>query len=171
VDSVIGFTGGGTRRDVDSSPPQKGKSVLTSLLHDCAQVAKVPGASLICGRPAMRGGRFGNAQYQFTMGTICRISRSSLPVCSKSYERFQIADVSSDQQNRGCRLCFSMIVKRRRFGISPRRTTILTRQSGAPYVHLAESGHTCMEVAPEYWQNPRFCAKYAYARHVDKRFQ
>ena len=109
------------------------------------------------------GGRQSNAQYQFTMVS------DNLPDLTNFAPRMLqelrtiplIADVSSDQQDRGLE---SMVQYDRetaaRFGISSQLVdntlydAFGQRQVSTMYARLNQY-HVVMEAAPEFWQNPR----------------
>ena len=115
VDTVNGFTGGGGPRSgamntracsFRSSRPRREKSAPTWSLRGCGpSLAAVPGATLYlqASQDVRVGGRFGAAQYQFTMrGDNLQDLQTFAPRMLQELRTIPIiADVNSDQQNRG----------------------------------------------------------------------
>ena len=168
VDSVIGFTGGGNsaRMFISLKPPAERKmsaDLIVARLRP--KLAKVPGASLYLqtAQDVRVGGRFGNAQYQFTMrGDNLQDLTDFAPRMLEELRAIPIiADVSSDQQDRGLQAQLQYDRETAaRFGISPQLidNTLYDafgqRQVSTMYTSLNQY-HIIMEVAPEYWQNPQ----------------
>jgi multidrug efflux pump len=110
------------------------------------------------------GGRGSNAQYQFTMrGDNFKDLAAFAPKMLVALRKVPIiADVSSDQQDKGLQ---SMVTYDRktaaRFGISPQLLDATLydafgqRQVSTMYSSLNQY-HVVMEAAPVYWQNPEF---------------
>ncbi len=109
------------------------------------------------------GGRQSNAQYQFTMrgDNLQDLTNVRAADAGRAEDAFRIiADVNSDQQNRGLE---AMVDYDRetaaRFGISPQLidNTLYDafgqRQVSTMYTSLNQY-HVVMEAAPQYWQNP-----------------
>jgi len=128
------------------------------------KLARVPGATLYlqAQQDVRVGGRFGAAQYQFTMrsdnlndlqafGPRMLQELRTIPI---------IADVNTDQQDRGLQayLHYDRITAAR-FGISPQLIdnnlydAFGENQVSTMYTPLNQY-HVVMEVAPEFWQNP-----------------
>ena len=109
------------------------------------------------------GGRISAALYQFTMrgDNLAGPDRVRAAMLQELRTIPIIADVNSDQQNRGLQ---SMVQYDRataaRFGISPQLidNTLYDafgqRQVSTMYTPLNQY-HVVMEVAPEFWQNPQ----------------
>jgi len=130
------------------------------------KLARVPGASLYmqASQDVRVGGRFGAAQYQYTMrGDNLKDLVDFAPRMLQQLRTIPvIADVSSDQQNRGLQ---AMVQYDRataaRFGISPQLidNTLYDafgqRQVSTMYSSLNQY-HVIMEAAPEFWQSPLF---------------
>ncbi len=121
VDSVIGFTGGGNsaRMFLSLKPSKKGKSVPTSLLRDCGRSSpRCLEPRSICRRHktcAWEGDSATPSINSRCGETTCRISRTSLPACSKSCERSRSLPTSAViSRTADCRPCFSTIARRRR---------------------------------------------------------
>ena len=110
------------------------------------------------------GGRFGAAQYQYTMqGDNLQDLVSFAPRMLQQLRTIPvIADVNSDQQDRGlqAKLRYDRTTAAR-FGISPQLidNTLYDafgqRQVSTMYSALNQY-HVIMEAAPEFWQNPLF---------------
>ena len=172
INTVNGFTGGfaglNTARMFISLKPlaQRDASADQVIARLRPKLSRVPGASLYmqAAQDVRVGGRFGGAQYQFTMqgdnlqdlivyGPRMLHELRGLPV---------IADVNSDQQNQGLQ---AMVQYDRttaaRFGISPQLidSTLYDafgqRQVSTMYTSLNQY-HVIMEAAPEFWQSPEF---------------
>jgi multidrug efflux pump len=172
VDSVIGFTGGGNsaRMFISLKPPTERKMSADLIIARLRpKLAKVPGASLYlqAAQDVRVGGRFGNAQYQFTMrGDNLQDLTDFAPRMLEELRAIPvITDVSSDQQDRGlqARLHYDRETAAR-FGISPQLidNTLYDafgqRQVSTMYTSLNQY-HIIMEVAPEYWQNPQILSE------------
>src|SRR5580700_10483476 len=110
VDAVLGFTGGSTyntARLFISLKPLEERQISAPLIiaRLRPKLAKVPGATLYlqAAQDLRVGGRSSNAEYQFTMQ--CDNLDDLNQFAPKMVQQFKtipiIADVSSDQQNRG----------------------------------------------------------------------
>jgi multidrug efflux pump len=171
VDTVNGFTGGSTlntaRLFISLKPLEERKITADLIIARLRpQLAKVPGATLYlqAAQDVRVGGRQSNAQYQFSMqGDNLNDLNQYAPVMVNQLKTIPlIADVSSDQQNRGLQ---SMIAYDRvtagRFGITPQLIDATLydafgqRQVSTMYTALNQY-HVVMEAAPEFWQNPLF---------------
>jgi len=169
VDTIQGFTGGGnTARMFISLKPLAERKIGADLViaRLRPRLATVPGASLYmqASQDVRVGGRFGNAQYQFTMrGDNLQDLTDFAPRMLQQLRAIPtIADVNSDQQDRGLQ---AMLQYDRgtaaRFGISPQLIDATLydafgqRQVSTMYTSLNQY-HLIMEAAPEYWQNPLF---------------
>jgi multidrug efflux pump len=175
VSAVNGFTGGTGGRGGASNtgsmfialrPPEERKITADLLIARLRpKLARVPGASLFlqANQDIRVGGRNSAAQYQYTMrGDNLEDLVAYAP---KMYEGLRqipiIADVNSDQQNRGLQTWVTYDRKTAaRFGISPQLidNTLYDafgqRQVSVMYTPLNQY-HVVMEVAPTYWQNPQ----------------
>ncbi len=171
IDTVNGFTGGSTfntARLFISLKPLAERKISADLIiaRLRPQLAKVPGATLYlqAAQDVRVGGRQSNAQYQFTMqgDNLDDLNRFAPIMVNELKTIPLIADVSSDQQNRGLQ---SMIeydrVTAGRFGITPQLIDATLydafgqRQVSTMYTALNQY-HVVMEAAPEFWQNPLF---------------
>jgi multidrug efflux pump len=171
VDSVVGFTGGGggynTARMFIALKPleqRKGTTADNVIARLRPKLSRIPGATLFmqAAQDIRVGGRMGNAQYQFTMrGDNLQDLIDYAPRMLTALQHIPtIADVNSDQQNRGMQV---MVDYDRdtaaRFGISPQLmdNTLYDafgqRQVSTMYTGLNQY-HVVMEVAPQYWQDP-----------------
>jgi multidrug efflux pump len=171
VDTVLGFTGGSTyntaRLFISLKPLEQRKITADQIIARLRpQLARMPGATLYlqAAQDLRVGGRSSNAQYQFTLfgDNLDDLNR----IAPDLVERFKtipiIADVSSDQQNRGLQ---AMIQYDRatssRFGITPQLIddtlydAFGQRQVSNMYTSLNQY-HVVMEASPDFWQNPQF---------------
>ncbi len=176
IDSVNGFTGGsgggggGTtnsaRMFISLKPLAERGGVTADLIiaRLRPKLARIPGATLYlqAAQDVRVGGRMSAGLYQFTMrGDNLKDLIDFGPRMLEELKTIPlIADVSSDQQNRGLQ---SMLQYDRttaaRFGISPQLidNTLYDAFGQRPvstmYTALNQY-HVIMEVSPEYWQNP-----------------
>ncbi len=178
VESTNGFVGGGstnTARLFVSLKPldQRRVSADQVIARLRPKFAKVPGAS--CFLQAVQdlriGGRFGAAQYQYTLrGDDPQELFAAAPrLLQKLRTLKELADVNTDQQNQG--LEASLVIDRAsaaRLGITPRMIddalydAFGQRQVSTMYTQLNQY-HVVMEVEPEFWQNPDGL-RYVYVR-------
>jgi len=180
VDTVNGFTGGGggpggagmnTARMFISLKPLVERKISADLViaRLRPKLARVPGAALYlqASQDVRVGGRFGAAQYQYTMrGDNLKDLTDFAPRILQELRSIPvIADVSSDQQDRGLEALVQYDrITAARFGISPQLidNTLYDafgqRQVSTMYSSLNQY-HVVMEVAPQYWQNPEFLSQ------------
>ncbi|MGO9008923.1 MAG: multidrug efflux RND transporter permease subunit [Bryobacteraceae bacterium] len=173
VDAVNGFTGGGRGGSTNTgsmfislkSLAQRKISADLVIARLRPKLARIPGASLYlqANQDIRVGGRNSAAQYQYTMrGDNLDDLLAYAPRMFQQLSKIPIiADVNSDQQNRGLQ---SMVTYDRataaRFGISPQLVdntlydAFGQRQVSTMYKPLNQY-HVVMEVAPIYWQNPQ----------------
>jgi multidrug efflux pump len=130
------------------------------------KLARVPGATLFlqAAQDVRVGGRASNAQYQFTLqgDNLADLSRYSGILLQKMKTLPMIADVNSDEQNKGLQ---SMVTYDRatagRLGISTQLidNTLYDAFGQRPvstmYTALNQY-FVVMEAAPEFWQSPEF---------------
>ena len=172
VDDVNGYVGNcgtmNTGRMFISLKPLEERQISADLViaRLRPKLLGIPGASLYMqpSQDVRVGGRSSNAQYQFTMvGDNVRDLTRYAPRMLRELRTIPIiADVSSDQQNRGLQ---AMLQYDRdtaaRFGISSQLmdNTLYDafgqRQVSTMYGRLNQY-HVVMEVAPEFWQSPQF---------------
>ena len=174
VDTDIGFTGGGgmgggatntARMFVSLKPLQERQTNAELIIARLRpKLARVPGATLYlqAAQDIRVGGRMANAQWQFTMrgDNLDDLTLYGPRMLQQLRGIHIIADVSSDQQNRGLQ---SLVQYDRstaaRFGIAPQLIddtlydAFGQRQVSTMFKTLNQY-HVVMEVAPEYWQNP-----------------
>jgi multidrug efflux pump len=176
VDTVNGFTGvggprGGTVNNANmfvALKPREQRDVTADqvIARLRPKLARVPGATLYlqAQQDVRVGGRFGAAQYQFTMrGDNLQDLQNFGPRMLQALRTIPIiADVNSDQQDRGLQAYLQYDrVTAARFGISPQLidNTLYDAfgetQVSTMYTPLNQY-HVVMEVAPEFWQNPLF---------------
>jgi multidrug efflux pump len=138
------------------------------------KIARVPGASLYLQavQDLRIGGRMGGAQYQYTLqsDSVSELNEWAPLLYQKLRGLPQIADVNSDQQDRG--LQAGLEIDRQtaaRMGISAQAIddtlydAFGQRQVSVMYTQLNQY-HVVMEVAPEFWQNPDQL-KYLYVKN------
>ncbi len=171
VDSVAGFTGGGTantaRMFVSLKPVEERKIAVDGIIARLRpKLGRIPGATLYlqASQDLRVGGRMSNAMYQFTMrGDNLPDLAGFAPKMLQELRTIPIiADVSSDQQDRGLQ---SMVQYDRktaaRFSVSSQLldNTLYDafgqRQVSTMYSTLNQY-HVVMEAAPEFWQDPQF---------------
>ena len=171
VDMVNGFTGGGivnsARMFVSLKPlAERGITADYIIARLRPKLARVPGATLYlqAGQDIRVGGRMSNAQYQFTMrgDNLADLTRYAPAMLRELRTVPLIADLSSDQQNRGMQALLEYDRETAaRFGISPQLIDATLydafgqRQVSTMYTTLNQY-HIIMEAAPEFWQNPLF---------------
>ncbi|MGD0221833.1 MAG: efflux RND transporter permease subunit [Terriglobia bacterium] len=179
IDTVEGFTGGGNtaRMFISLKPPgeraasnapeaQRNITADQIIARLRPKLGRVPGATLYmqAAQDVRVGGRFANAQYQYTMrGDNLQDLDNYAPRMLQQLRGIPlIADVSSDQQDLGLQAWVQYDrATAARFGISPQLidNTLYDafgqRQISTMYTALNQY-HVVMEVAPEYWQNPLF---------------
>jgi multidrug efflux pump len=173
VEAVVGFTGGGggpgSRNSgsmfVTLKPIKERKISADQVIARLRrQLEREPGANLFLQavQDIRVGGRQGQAQYQFTLqADDLEDLRRWEPRIRQTLSRLpEIADVSTDQQDRG--LQTSLSIDRdtaSRLGITPRMidTTLNDafgqRQVSTIYNPLNQY-KVVMEAAPQYWQSP-----------------
>jgi len=177
VDTVMGFTGSGNsaRMFLSLKPPgQRDPPTAPAALRNITadqiiarlrpKLARIPGATLYlqAAQDVRVGGRFGASQYQYTMrGDNLQDLTDYAPRMLEQLRTIpSIADVNSDQQNRGLQAYVTYDRETAaRFGISSQLldTTLYDafgqRQVSTMYTPLNQY-HVVMEVAPQYWQDP-----------------
>ncbi|HLW84264.1 MAG TPA: multidrug efflux RND transporter permease subunit [Candidatus Sulfotelmatobacter sp.] len=183
VDTVVGFTGGNTAlnqgrffmmlKPLDQRNDCKPKHfwqrcpVVTAddvINRLRGKLAVVPGATLILqsAQDLTIGGRFGNAQYQYTLqsSNLDDLNNWSPRVLEKLKSLPELRDQNSDQQDRG--LQAKLVIDRdtaSRLGISPQTLdnalydAFGQRQVSTMYRPLNQY-HVVMEVAPQFQQTP-----------------
>jgi multidrug efflux pump len=169
VENTAGFLGGGTlnsgRMFVSLKPkeerPMTADQVIARLR---GKLSHVPGATLYLqsNQDLRVGGRFGAAQYQYTLqGDDPTELFAWAP---RVYERLrrikELTDVNSDQQNKG--LQANLAIDRTmasRLGITPQMIdgylydAFGQRQVSTMFTSLNQY-HVVMDIDPQYWQNP-----------------
>jgi multidrug efflux pump len=177
VDTVEGFAGGGggpgggamnsARMFIMLKPPGERKISADLIIARLRpKLARVLGATLYmqASQDVRVGGRFGAAQYQFTMrGDNLKDLQAYGPRMLQELRTIPvIADVNTDQQDQGLQAYVQYDrATAARFGISPQLIDNVLydafgeRQVSTMYTPLNQY-HVVMEVAPEFWQNPLF---------------
>jgi multidrug efflux pump len=183
VDSVVGFAGGNTalnqgrffvmlksleQRNIchpkhfwQSCPVVTADDVINRLR---GKLAVVPGATLILqsAQDLTIGGRFGNAQYQYTLqsANLDDLNNWAPRLLQKLRTLPQLRDQNSDQQDKG--LQAKLVIDRdtaSRLGITPQTLdnalydAFGQRQVSTMYRPLNQY-HVVMEVAPQFHQTP-----------------
>ncbi|MGA2136110.1 MAG: multidrug efflux RND transporter permease subunit [Bryobacteraceae bacterium] len=174
VDTVSGSTGGsgpggGTANQariyMSLKPLQERKVGVDQIIARLRpKLARIPGATLYmqASQDLRIGGRSSAALYQYTM--MCDNLQDLNAYAPRMLQELKtipiIADVNSDQQNRG--LQYMVVYDRNsaaRFGISAQLLDNVLydafgqRQVSTMYTTLNQY-HVVMEAAPAYWQNP-----------------
>ncbi len=175
IDTVNGFTGSGSggggstanqgRMFISLKPLAERKIPVDQIIARLRpKLARIPGATLYM-QPSQDlriGGRSSAALYQYTMlcDNLLDLTTYAPRMLTELKRIPIIADVNSDQQNRGLQ---SMVVYDRktaaRFGISSQLLDNVLydafgqRQVSTMYTSLNQY-HVVMEAAPQYWQSP-----------------
>jgi multidrug efflux pump len=170
VETVVGFTGGGQTNSgfmfVSLTPLSERRASVDEVIGRLRrQMAVVPGATLFLQavQDIRVGGRASNAQYQYTLqGASLEELNDWSPKIAVALQRetSKLADVNSDQQNKG--LESNVTIDRdsaARLGVTVSQidNTLYDafgqRQVSTIYV-ARNQYHVIMEVAPRYWQTP-----------------
>jgi multidrug efflux pump len=183
VDTVVGFTGGNTAlnqgrffmmlKPLEDRSPCKPQHFWQSCPLVSAddvinrlrgKLAVVPGATLIMqsAQDLTIGGRFGNAQYQYTLqsANLEDLNNWAPRLLEKMRALPELRDQNSDQQDKG--LQAKLVIDRdtaSRLGISPQTLdnalydAFGQRQVSTMYRPLNQY-HVVMEVAPQFQQTP-----------------
>jgi multidrug efflux pump len=174
IEYVVAFTGGGGgggstvntgRMFISLKPFEKRKGSATQVIARLRKkLAHIPGAPTYL-QPVQDlrvGGRQSNALYQYTLQgeNVTELNSWSQKILQKMRSMPILADVSSDQQNRG--LEADLVIDRptaSRLGITPQQIdealydAFGQRQVSVIYTPLNQY-HVVMEAAPQFWQQP-----------------
>ena len=169
VENTAGFLGGGTlnsgRMFVSLKPKEERNVTADQVIARLrGKLSHVPGATLYLqsNQDLRVGGRFGAAQYQYTLqgDDPNELFQWAPRVYETLRELKELTDVNSDQQNRG--LQANLTIDRTtasRLGITPQTIddylydAFGQRQVSTMYTALNQY-HVIMEIDPQYWQNP-----------------
>jgi multidrug efflux pump len=168
IENAAGFLGGSanTGRFFASLKPKQDRDATVDqvIARLRGRLAHVPGATLYLQavQDVRVGGRFGAAQYQYTLqGDDPKDLFEWAPRVYQRLRRLrELADVNSDQQDKG--LQASLTIDRAtasRLGVTPQMidNTLYDafgqRQVSTMYTQLNQY-HVIMEVDPRFWQNP-----------------
>jgi multidrug efflux pump len=183
VDTVTGFAGGGSAlnqgrffmmlKPLEQRGPCNKKHFWESCKYVTAddvinrlrgKLSVVPGATLILqsAQDLTIGGRFGNAQYQYTLqsSNLDDLNKWSPQLLKKMRSLRELTDTNTDQQDQG--LQAKLVIDRdtaSRLGISPQTLdnalydAFGQRQVSTMYRPLNQY-HVVMEVAPQFQQTP-----------------
>jgi multidrug efflux pump len=170
VETVVGFTGGGQANSgfvfASLTPLDERKISADGVIARLRkEMAVVPGATLFLQavQDIRVGGRASNAQYQYTLQgpTLEELNEWSPKITAELQRETKVlADVNSDQQNKG--LESDLVIDRdaaAQLGITVSQidNTLYDafgqRQVSTIYV-ARNQYHVVMEVAPRYWQDP-----------------
>ncbi|MFI5166912.1 MAG: multidrug efflux RND transporter permease subunit [Thermoanaerobaculales bacterium] len=177
VESGTGFLGGTVNQGrVFVGLKPKGDRNVTAdqvIARLRGKLSNVPGATLYLQsvQDVRVGGRFGAAQYQYTLqgDDPNELFEWAPRVFDRLRKLKELADVNSDQQNKG--LQASLTIDRAtasRLGITPQMIddtlydAFGQRQVSTMYTQLNQY-HVIMEVDPKFWQDPD-SLKYVYVR-------
>ncbi|MGE5359883.1 MAG: multidrug efflux RND transporter permease subunit [Bacteroidales bacterium] len=168
IESVVAFSGGAggtnTGRMFASLKEDRKESVQRVMARLRGRLTRVPGAALFL-QPVQDvrvGGRMSGAQYQYTLqaDSVAELNHWS-PIVFQTLRRLPgLADVNTDQQNRGLQI--SLDIDRdtaARLGVTPQMIDDILydafgqRQVSTMYEQLNQY-HVVMEAAPEFWQSP-----------------
>jgi len=181
VDAVVAFTGGGgtntARMFIALKPLAERKADANQVMARLrGKLSSVPGASLYLQsvQDIRVGGRVSNAQLQFTLqgDDLKELNRWAPRVLGQLQKLPELADVNSDQQNRG--LEATLAIDRdtaSRLGITTQMIddtlydAFGQRLVSTLYTQLNQY-HVVMEVAPRFWQSPE-TLKDIYVRSSD----
>ncbi len=169
VQYVVGFTGGGAGNTASmyislKAPPERKTSADKIMARLRGRLARIPGAPtyLQVVQELRVGGRSSGAMFQYTLqGESFHDVNTWAPRLREAMLQLpQIADVNSDQQNKG--LQAKLVLDRdtaSRFGVTPNNVdTALYGAFGQSQVSVnyteLNQYHVVMEVAPEYRQDP-----------------
>jgi len=169
IDTVNGFTGGGTsntaRLFISLKPLEERKITADLIIARLRpKLAKVPGVTMFlqAAQDLRVGGRQSNAQYQFVMrgDNLVDLTAFAPRIVEELKTVPLVTDVSSDLQDRGLQ---SLVRYDRataaRVGISSQQIDATLydlfgqRQVSTMYTPLNQY-HVVMEASPEFWQNP-----------------
>src|SRR5215469_11552319 len=170
VETAVGFTGGGSTNSgfmfVSLLPLSERHASVDEVINRLRRsMAVVPGATLFLQavQDIRVGGRASNAQYQYTLqgASLAELNEWSPKIAAAlQHETATLADVNSDQQNKG--LQSDVTIDRdtaARLGVTVSQidNTLYDafgqRQVSTIYV-ARNQYHVIMEVAPLYWQTP-----------------
>ena len=169
VANVVGFTGGGQRNSgfmfITLKPLAERKVSADQVISRLrGKLAKEPGANLYlqAAQDIRMGGRQSNAQYQYTLqgDNLGELAAWTPRIQRALAERPELADVNTDQQNKG--LQTTLTIDRptaARLGLTTRLIDATLydafgqRQVSTIYSQLNQY-HVVMEVAPQHWQRP-----------------
>ena len=174
VDNVLAFTGGAgpggstsnTARMFITLKPisQRRVSAQQIVARLRPKLARVPGAAtyLMAAQDVRVGGRLAPAEYQFTLtsDSMPDLDRFGPLLLRRMRALHSIADVNSDQQNKGLEAWVAYDrPTAARFNIAPQLLDNVLydafgqRQVSTMYSQLNQY-HVVMEVAPQFWQSP-----------------
>jgi multidrug efflux pump len=168
VDTVNGFTGGGTsntsRMFISLKPLDERVPADVIIGRLRPRLAAVPGVAMFLqqSQDLRVGGRQSNAQYQFVMrgDNLADLTAFAPKMVEELKAVPQLTDVSSDLQDRGLQsLVHYDRATAARFGISPQQIDATLydlfgqRLVSTMYTPLNQY-HVVMEAAPGFWQNP-----------------
>jgi multidrug efflux pump len=169
VENVIAFTGGGTtnigRMFVALKPLKERKLSADQVIARLrGKLSHIPGATLFLQavQDVRVGGRQSNAQYQYTLQSddLASLLEWTPKVYSKLRTLPGLADVNSDQQNRGLEISLQIdrqTAARLRVTTQSIDNTIYDafgqRQVATMYTRLNQY-HVVMEAEPSFWEYP-----------------
>jgi multidrug efflux pump len=170
VSSVVGFTGGGQTNSgfmfVVLKPLSERKASADEVIARLRRrLGQVPGAALYLqsAQDIRVGGRQSNAQYQYSLqsDSLADLRTWAPRLLAALQHNPQLADVSSDQQEKGLEIRLSIdraTAARLRLLPSTIDNTLYDafgQRAVSTIYNPLNQYHVVMEVAPQYWQDPR----------------
>jgi multidrug efflux pump len=172
VDSVVGFTGGGTAGGqtnggtiyISLKPLSERKSTADQVIRRLrGEVAQIPGASLFLQavQDIRIGGRAANAQYQYTLQDYDadELFTWAPQILAELQTLPQLTQVNSDQQNKGLETDITIDrATAARLGITVAQIDntlydAFGQRIASTIYNPRNQYHVVMEAAPRYWQN------------------
>jgi multidrug efflux pump len=172
VDSVVGFTGGGTAGGqpnggtiyISLKPLSERKSTADQVIRRLrGEVAQIPGASLFLQavQDIRIGGRAANAQYQYTLQDYDadELFTWAPQILAELQTLPQLTQVNSDQQNKGLETDITIDrATAARLGITVAQIDntlydAFGQRIASTIYNPRNQYHVVMEAAPQYWQN------------------
>jgi multidrug efflux pump len=177
VETVVAFAGSGNTARVFASLKQNRKATADQVIARLRpKLSRVPGATLFL-QPVQDlrvGGRGSNAQYQYTLqaDNPQELQQWAPRVMAALRTIRQLADVNTDQQNRGLQAMLEIDrATASRLGVTPAAidATLYDAFGQRPVSTMYQAlnqYHVVMEAAPAFWQTPEGL-RFVYVRAQD----